>query len=90
LSIGVRSEVDFLSYGVADASGATYDRADVTALTLQGTATAFVSVAEPLAVTLDAAVGTPLHAVVIQENDAHRSGLRGVLLTIGLGLAAQF
>jgi hypothetical protein len=90
LSIGVRSEVDFLSYSISDGSGATYRRADVTALTLQGTATAFVSVAEPLSLTLDAAVGTPLHAVVIQENDIHRSGLRGVLVSLGLGLAARF
>lgn len=90
LSIGVRSEVDFLSYLISDGSGATYQRADVTALTLQGTATAFISVAEPLSFTLNAAVGTPLHAVVIQENDVHRSGLRGVLVSLGLGLAARF
>ena len=90
LSLGARGEMDWLSYELADSTGATYDHADVTALTIYGTATAYVPVSQPLCFILDVAVGAPLRTVAIRENNETQSALRGVALASALGLAAQF
>lgn len=89
VSFGARVEADWLSYEVADDAGITYGRAQAQALTAAGATTAFVSVAEPLCLTLDAAVGMALYPVIIRENEHTQSGLRGVAWSFALGLAAH-
>jgi hypothetical protein len=90
VSFGARLGVDWLRYAATDVAGVTYDGQDGTGVSVFGTASAFVSLAGPLRVTLDAGVGTALHEVVIRENDETLSGLSGVVASGALGLAARF
>jgi hypothetical protein len=90
VSFGVRLGVDWLRYAAVNRDDVTYAGKDAAALSVAGTSTAFVVLSDPVCFTIDAAVGGALHSIVIRENDSQVSGMRGILLSSALGLAAQF
>jgi hypothetical protein len=90
LALGARAQLDWLRYEVKNEEGSSYADADVAAWSVQGSAKAFLSVAEPLVVTLDTGLGAAIHPVVIRENNLDLTGLRGLSLSVAVGLAAQF
>jgi hypothetical protein len=90
VSFGARFGVDWVRYAAVTPSGSTYGGADATATSLAGTTTAFVVLAAPLCLTVDASVGGALHSVAIRQNGELVSGMRGAMLSTALGLAAQF
>jgi hypothetical protein len=89
-SLGARVGLDWLRYAATDASGDAYDGADATGVNALGTATAFVSIAGPLRVTLDAGVGAALHSIVIREQGRTLVAASGALVSASLGVALGF
>lgn len=90
VAIGARFGVDWLRYSAVDEQGTPYGGADVYALSSSATATAFCEIAGPLNITVDAAVGTALHALGIRDNGRSASGMQGLLLSGALGVGARF
>jgi hypothetical protein len=87
--IGRKSRA-WLRYVVTDRRGVRYGRAQAGAVSLAGTTTAFMSLSEPLCVTLDLALGGALRSVTVRDQERRAPGLHGVVVASAAGLAARF
>jgi len=90
VSFGGRLGASFLRYAAVDHEGATYGGKDAVVLYATGNTTAFVTLSEPLCLTLDAAIGGALHSIAIEVNGRSVSEASGILLSSAVGLAARF
>jgi hypothetical protein len=90
VALGARLGAEWLRYTAIDRGGVPYGGRDAGALTASGTVNAFVAVAAPICLTVDAAVGGALHSIAIRDNGQKVSGLGGVLLSSAFGIAAHF
>jgi hypothetical protein len=90
VSFGARLGVDWLRYAATDREELPYDGGDAVGVNVTGTTTGFVALSEALCLTVDAAVGGSLHAVVIREDEEAISSMRGVLIAGAVGLAGHF
>ena len=90
VSFGARLGVDWLRYAATDREELPYDGGDAVGVNVTGTTTGFVALSEALCLTVDAAVGGSLHAVVIREDEEAISSMRGALLSGAVGLAGHF
>jgi hypothetical protein len=90
VSFGARLQGDFLRYAAVDRDEVVYGGGDATAVSLSGATTAWVALSGVLRLTVDAAAGGALHRVIVRVDEQSVSGVRGVLLSGGVGLAAHF
>jgi hypothetical protein len=90
VSIGASLGGNWLRYTAEARDGREYGSGSAGALSAAGTTTGFVVVADPVCVTLRAAVGGALHSIQIRDNGQAVSGARGVLLSGAVGVAALF
>jgi hypothetical protein len=90
ISFGARLAGAWLRYVVTDRRGVRYGRAQAGAVSLAGTTTAFMSLSEPLCVTLDLALGGALRSVTVRDQERRAPGLHGVVVASAAGLAARF
>ncbi len=90
VALGARLGAEWLRYTAIDRGGVPYGGRDAGALTASGTVNAFVEVAAPICLSVDAAVGGALHSIAIRDNGQEVSGLGGVLLSSAFGIAAHF
>jgi hypothetical protein len=90
VAVGARLGGDWLRYVAVDAAGGAYGRGDAGAVSASGDVTGFVRLSDPVCLVADAALGGALHSIAIEDNGRGVSGLRGVLFSGALGVAAQF
>jgi hypothetical protein len=90
VAFGARLSVAALRYSVIRDDGERLGVASAPAVSAHATVSGFIALSHHFGLLMDAAVGSPLHTVVIRENERLLSGLSGVLLSSSVGAVAQF